>query len=103
MYARYEPCAVWSLEINLEFVGEHSWFYLDFSLVPDNNGSTDLMEKLLMLESNPEASLPIGWAATRDSLYDESEKYVIYDKSDVESLLKKLTEIASAGKKPRSV
>lgn len=94
LYHKWKPCVTDSyLEMKNGNCGERDYFYANMTgvSVVDNTGSGDLMDKFDAMEkgeSRPASFDSIG----RDGCFEDRQLYLIYERTDVEALIRKLQD-----------
>ena len=92
VFCKYQPCCFGELEIKGE-TWEHDFICASLTGVIESEGSDDMMNKLDQYEKSKESfKLDLEYYG-RDGLYEDNQLYAIYEKSDIQQLVNKLTEL----------
>lgn len=91
VFAKYEPCCFENLLIKEKSL-ENDFFYTEIVDAIDCNGS-DEFSRLLEEAESKGANLTMDFDNQgRDGCYDEKQLFAVFEKEDVEKLIKRLQE-----------
>lgn len=92
VFSYYEPCSFRNLNIKVsDLSGGYINDFLYDSVIGSINSesSTDFMDKCVQMEKGD--SVPVDFEQTsREGLFDDGQLFAIYEKKDVEKLIKRL-------------
>jgi len=93
VYSDYEPCVFSELYIKADDAGnyENDWLYDELIGAIKSTGSDDFFSKCEEMEAGK--SVDVDFESTgRDGLFDDKKLYAIYEKEDVEKLIRRLQQ-----------
>lgn len=91
VYSYYEPCSFRELEIKADEPGnyDNDWLFDSVIGAVANDSSGDFSEKCQRMENGE--SMPLDFEYTgRDGLFEDEQLFAVYEKEDVEALIKRL-------------
>ncbi len=68
----------------------NDWIYTNFQNW-ESNDSGELWDRETEMINDPTVSYPLDLMTMRDGCYDENEKYVIYEQSDIDKIVAALS------------
>lgn len=93
VFSYYEPCCFRELEIKADDPGnyENDWLFDSLIGAVHNDNSEEFIENCTRMEKGE--SMPVDFEYTsRDGLFEDEQLYAVYEKEDVEKLIKRLQE-----------
>lgn len=97
LYAKYQSLGCWgALEIKEESTDFNDWYQYNLLNGWAGCGSSDQFYDKVMLAEKGEAQLSNDFDCSgRDGLFDDDQLFIVYDKWDIEQLIKKLQELVT--------
>lgn len=91
VYSYYEPCCFRELEIKADEPGnyENDWLFDSLIGAVKNDSSGDYSEKCTLMEAGDSQEVDFEYTG-RDGLFEDEQLYAVYEKEDVEALIKRL-------------
>jgi len=74
--------------VKFDSVGTIDWYYMSFDWV-DADDSSEAMDRMDKMKEGE--SYPVQNSITRDGLFDQEDQFMIYEKEDVETIIKELS------------
>lgn len=93
VFAEYTPCIVGDMRIKGETApNKNDWLYQEINLAIHALSSVQMFDLLEEAEKTGQ-SVPMNFTIqSRDGAFDYDQRYAIYEKQDVEALIKRLQE-----------
>lgn len=90
VYSHYKPQVSDGLMIKGETLTKFDWVYQDLLFNVEGESSEEASDKLTDAEENGTSfNLDLN-CASRDGMYDDDQLFMVYEKSDIESLIEEL-------------
>ena len=92
VFMKFEPCIFGSLCVK---AGTMESDFVAASLTDeiDANDSVEMADKLFAAMQDPNLSIPVYFEAySRDGMFEDDQMFAVYEKADIEGLVKKLSE-----------
>lgn len=77
------------LSVKYKSTDYNDWYYTSFSWVAAKD-SGEAVDRLELMDANPKTSFPVEDAISRDGLFEETDKFLIYEAADIDLIISKL-------------
>jgi hypothetical protein len=93
VYSNYEPCVFSELYIKVDDDGNYKndWLYDGLIGAIKSTGSDDFFARCEEMEAGKSVDVDFEYTG-RDGLFDDKKLYAIYEKQDIEKLIKRLQQ-----------
>lgn len=91
VYSEYAPCHFGTFQIKGESL-KNDWYYQEISNAIAADSSDEAFEKLLLAQDGKQTFSMDFDCMSRDGLFDEDQLYAVWEKEDVEALVKRLNQ-----------
>lgn len=94
IYHEYKSASTGPLSLKHGTLNPQDWQEEVFNGMPENNGGDELVDRLYEMEETDKAyPLEVG-GITRNGMHEDTQLFMVYDETDVVTLLKALTQYA---------
>lgn len=92
LFAKYHPCVIGELAIKGETFG-NDFYVQSIADSIEANDTGEFIEKLAAAENGEDIRLDLNCEG-RDGMFDDDQLFMVYDKQDVEAIIKRLSVCA---------